>query len=208
MESNNMPPRQSIDSTRSTSPLIQGLVSQTPLHYPQSHRNDKGRDAAKYIKISTVVLACRVIALIFGFAAGINFARLGASWVEMILLIIVTWVSAAWNAVPLFSLTFRISLVLGDGKVIGFGRQSNGEGDHPRRRRLSVFLVDLFLFAAVFSLNVANTCRGRWYYRTALALNWVPLAFHLNVVLLTISPVLAGARIRFENVKTPQISLP
>ncbi|KAI0450833.1 hypothetical protein F5B21DRAFT_507816 [Xylaria acuta] len=199
MEPDNMPPRQSIDSTRSTSPLIQSPVVQPPPNYPESHDNEKGR-----------VLVFLTLALISGLAIGVKFAMLGAHRVEMILLIILTWVSAVWNGLMLISLhksSFRISLVLSNGEVIGFGPQSGGEGDHRGHRCPGAFWVDLLLGSAVFSLNLANSCEGIWYHRTALALNWVPIAFHLIVVLLTVSSALFAAHVRFEIVEMPEISL-
>ncbi|KAI0436473.1 hypothetical protein F4803DRAFT_223420 [Xylaria telfairii] len=204
-----IPPRQSIDSTRSTSPFIQKFLSQPPLHYSPSHEA-KAHDAAKKINMSIVILACRAVILISAFAVGITFATLRAYTSEMIALVVLTWLSAAWQVIPLTlrKSSFRISLVLGNGKVVDFGRQSNGEEDRPRRRFLGIFWVDFLLFAAVFSLNIFNSCQTIGRYRSALGANWVPISFQIAVLVLTISPTLAKAHFRFETTKVHGISLP
>lgn len=177
----NMASRQSIDSTYSTSPLIQGPASQPHPEDHASHGKAVGENTGTKVRVSTVIAIFRLLALISGVAIGTSFALLGAWRVQTIVLIVLTWISVAWNGLMLASLarkpSLRISLVFRDGDIIQFGSQSEGNrGKKCRCRYPRAFWVDLFLVSAVIALNVAQGLLGDWYYwdyyHTTVSLNW------------------------------------
>ncbi|KAI0112539.1 hypothetical protein GGR51DRAFT_44770 [Nemania sp. FL0031] len=217
MQSSDMATRESIDSARSTSPLIVGPPFQPPPHdYPVSNDKAPRNDKATKVNISVVIVAFRILALVSSFAIGVSFAILRAWRVVTILLIVLTWLSAAWNAIVLIglirelrNLSLRVTLVLGDGRVINLGA-SNGDGGERKRRRCSprAFWVDIFLVAALFAFNIAEGVTGRRYLRKTVALNWITITLNFIIALLTCFPALVTAHVRFETVEIPQISLP
>lgn len=174
-----MTSRESIDSTGSTSPLIQDSTPQPPPKYYQDVKVARDNTTSK-ITISAVVLGCRIVAFISSLAVGINLAVLGVYRAEHIALTVFAWLSATWNGLLLIALlrkpSIRISLVLGNGKVINFGPQSDGEGGDRRRRRwLRAFWVDLLLVSATFGLNVASLVVRGSYAHTTININWIPM---------------------------------
>ncbi|KAI1116516.1 hypothetical protein F5Y14DRAFT_449029 [Nemania sp. NC0429] len=212
-----MASRESVDSTRSTSPLIEQDSSfQPPPKYSQSHDNkaaSNSNDGASKITVSAVVLGCRLVVFIASLAVGISLAVLEVWRPEHIALTVFSFLSATWNGVLmigfLHKLSVRVSLVLSDGKVISF---ENGEGGGEGGRRRSccsrAFLVDLFLVCATFATTVASMVINVHYARTTIRLNWIPIAFHIAVAALTMFPALGTAHIRFEPIETPRLSLP
>ncbi|KAI1423113.1 hypothetical protein F5Y12DRAFT_555705 [Xylaria sp. FL1777] len=210
-----MASRQSIDSVRSTSPFLQNRPTfQPPPHDSEDHVRARSDGGATKLKLSIVVLASRIFAFISGLAIGISFAVLGAWRVETIFLIVFTWISVAWNALVLIGPimrgpSVRISLVLNDGRVIGFGSPGHDESGGRRRRRCPrAFWVDLLLLGVLIALNVVNTLSASSYHRISVNLNWFTIAFTIILTLLTAFPPLATAQVRFESADAPQISLP
>lgn len=177
-----MTSRESIDSTGSTSPLIQGSQLQPqlqpPPRYYQSDAKVASNDTASKITISAVVLGCRVVAFIASLAIGINLAVLEVWRPVHIALTVFTWVSATWNGLLLIAFLHkpfvRVSLVLGDGKVISLGSHGKEEEEAHRRRRCPrAFWVDILLVSATFGLNVASLVVGGSYGRTTMNVNWI-----------------------------------
>ncbi|KAJ8132415.1 hypothetical protein O1611_g1210 [Lasiodiplodia mahajangana] len=209
-----MASRESIDSTGSAAPLISGPFFQPPpSDYPHNHDKavGKGNDAATKVGFSAFIMAFRLLALISGLAIGVSFAILGAWRIVTILLIVLTWVSAAWNAIMLIVLirtpSLRVSLVLGNGRIIRLGAQNEGDGQGKRRRcSPRVFWIDLLLVAALIAFNIAQGVTGASYYRTTVALNWFTIAFNIIITVLAMFP--ASAHVRLETAEMPQISLP
>ncbi|KAI1171023.1 hypothetical protein F4777DRAFT_83431 [Nemania sp. FL0916] len=210
-----MSSRPSIDSARSTSPLIQEPEFRPSPVYSSKHDQVPvvNRDPATHIKMSVIVLMVRVLALSFGFAAALRFAILGAYQANVIALIVFTWVSAAWNALVFITLlrrpSLRLSLVWSDGKVTRLG-SSTQDPDRPHRGCgfPRAFWIDLILVIITLTLNVVNKVEGYGRYRHVIAFNWFHIAFHIIITLLTATSSLANAQIRFETVEMPQISLP
>jgi len=198
MDFDKMAPRESIDSIESSSPFI-------PIHQPPppeiANQDDFGNEASDHrksikIKLSLIIILCRIPAFISGLAAGITFAIIGARRDEVQALIACTWFALAWNAIPLIRVSYKpffsISLVLDGGKVVRLDSLHDDEvverrnstkngGDREKRRRrwrrclFSGFWIDLALTVAVFSLNLIVSLRWENRYNTALALNWVAM---------------------------------
>ncbi|KAF2972541.1 hypothetical protein GQX73_g890 [Xylaria multiplex] len=204
--------RQSIDSAHSSAPLIPKSTFQPPPHYPVPRAMAASHGTATDIKLSYIVLACRLVAFISSLSIAISFAVLGVRQAEMIALVVFMWIFAVWQGLMLISLSrnpsLRMSLVMSDGRVIKFGSERDNEGGH-RRRHCSprAFWVDLLLFSVIFPLNLVNAIRDWGYYRNNLDLNWITIAFQIVITLLTASPSLVTAHIRFEPTEMPQISL-
>ncbi|KAI1183404.1 hypothetical protein F5B17DRAFT_136931 [Nemania serpens] len=209
-----MTSRESIGSTGSASRLIPDSTPQPPPKYSQSDAKVLYKDTTSKITISAVVLVCRVVACIASFAIGISLAALEVWSPEQIALTVFTWLAATWNGVLLIGFlhkpSARMSLVLGNGRVITFGSPGNGEGGDRRsyHRFPRAFWVDLLLVSATLASNIASTVIGRRHARATINLDWIPIGFHIAVALLTMYPALAAAHIRFEPTEMPQISLP
>ncbi|KAI1121404.1 hypothetical protein F5Y10DRAFT_102140 [Nemania abortiva] len=219
-----MASRDSIDSAGSAAPLISAPSFHQPPPPPRSkyHENHgnvvgNGNNTATKVHIAAVIVACRILALIAGLAIGVSFALLGEAWRGVtISLIVLTWVSVAWNALMIVSLisfirrpSLRVSLVLSDGKVINLGSQGEGDGGENRTCFPPfAFWIDLLLVTAVMGLTIAEHVTGDRYHRTTTGLNWFTITFNLIVTLLTMFPALVTAHVRFETVEMPQIALP
>ncbi|GAP88376.1 hypothetical protein SAMD00023353_2900460 [Rosellinia necatrix] len=212
-----MASRPSVDSTRSTSPLIQNPTFQPPPKHSATHGQTADNDTATIIRLSDAVLAFRILALISAAVVGINFAILGELYnTETILLLVLVWVAVAWDGLVLISLSrkqsLRVSLVLNGGKTFRLGpRADNEEGERREYGCLRAFWVDLLLASAALAATIYNKVLGDGYHRPAVRLNWFPVAFHIAIVLLTVSPALTTAHVRLERTETvemPRIALP
>lgn len=194
-----MASRQSIDSTHSSAPLIENPVSfqPPPPHYINRDTKGKGsskfNDPAKKIKISTITLAIRIIALIVTLIVAISFSVQRSSAPEAIAITILLWINVVWDAfMVLRGLRhpfLQISLVLGNDRVIRFARPDDhdvleeGEGgEDPERRRKRecrsprAFWADAGLVVATFGLNLGVTIHAYSYYRYRAASNWTWVA--------------------------------
>ncbi|KAI1307173.1 hypothetical protein F5Y03DRAFT_394215 [Xylaria venustula] len=210
----NTEPRQSTDSVQSTTPFIQPAAFQPPPPFSKDHAvGSSSHDDTINIQISVIVLICRIFAFISSLALGITFAVLGAWRAVTIAFIVFMWISFVWHGLVLISHanskpSVRVSLVLNDGRVFGFGSRAQDEdGTRHRRRDLRAFVIDLVLVITLFTLNVVNLLRTTSYHRTAIGCSLVPITFHIAVTVLTAVPALFAAHVRVESADRPQIAL-
>ncbi|KAI3333833.1 hypothetical protein F4824DRAFT_234826 [Ustulina deusta] len=103
------PSRLSIDSTHSASPFIENIY-QPPQNQLEGHVSARSGGAATKVRLSVVVLAYRILALISSLAIGVSFAILGAWWDGIIALSVFTWVSVVWDGLVLISYIRKPSL--------------------------------------------------------------------------------------------------
>ncbi|KAJ8122824.1 hypothetical protein ONZ43_g1077 [Nemania bipapillata] len=215
-----MASRESIDSAYSASPLIQDPAFQPSSKHHEGHVKAVGDNAPTKFKISTLVGIFRLAALISGFVMSIKLSILGGWRPEGIVLIVFSWVTFGWDALMVSTFlqklqkpSFQISLVLGNGRRIPFGPTGEGNsGEKHSRYCPRAFWIDLLLVILVLSFNVTQSFVGGWYYHDyysrTVALNWIPISFHLVIVLLTMFPSFGMGHVRFETVEMPQIALP
>ncbi|KAI0531826.1 hypothetical protein GGR58DRAFT_214405 [Xylaria digitata] len=200
--------RQSIDSAHSSAPFIPKPTFQPPPNYPMPRAMAASHGTGTDIKLSAVILTCRLLAFISGLSIAISYAILGVKQAEMVALVVFMWIFVVWQGLMLVGLFRKPSLRMSDGRVIRFGSERDNEGGHRRRHCFPrAFWVDLLLFCVLFPLNLVNNLRDWGYYRTNLHLNWITIVFQIIITLLTVSPSLVTAHIRFESTEMPQISL-
>lgn len=221
-----MASRQSIDSTHSTAPLIKSPTFQPPPLRYESHDRAESNKPARSINVSTIVLAARILALIAGIVVGTGYSIRGSNIPQVLVLIVLVWVSAAWDAAMvvrgLRHPSLQISLVLSDDRVIRFGGpdeevevEAEAEAEDPKSRRKRrcrfprAFWTDAALVTAVFTLNLVNCIVGLGFrYRVQLSWNWVAITCHIIIALLTASPAVSKAYVRFGAVEMPRVALP
>lgn len=213
-----MASRQSTDSTHSTAPLIENPTFQPPSPRYESRDKAVSNKPARGVRISTIVLAARIVALITGLAVGIGYAIRGSNAPQVIVLIVLVWGSALWNAVMvvrgLRHPSVQVSLVLNDGRVLRFGGPDEeeleaGAGGGRRKCRFPrAFWTDAALVTAVFTLNLVNSIMNSGFrYGVQLRWNWVAIACHIIIALLTASPAVSKAHVQFGTVELRRIAL-
>ena len=216
--------RPSTESTDSYAPLIPN----NPPFRPPPHNyvdgdfpsNIKSGRASTNVKLSGIVVVLRVLAAISGLAIGISFVVLGVYQDIVMALTAFVWVAFAWDvwvlAVLVRKPSVRISLVMRDGRAINFVNrdeddEDSGNGNGRRRRRCGwprAFWIDLLLLCVVFSLTIVGHVHGWGQWQKTIGLNWFALAFHILITVLTATPKLSSAHVRFERADVPQIALP
>ncbi|KAK5626007.1 hypothetical protein RRF57_001723 [Xylaria bambusicola] len=214
MGSDSGEPRQSSDSTNSQTPFIQNqsLPFRPPSRYSEGNAGSV-HNASTQVNLSTIVIAVRVLAAISGLGIGIAFVLLPPHY-DMditIALAVFVWFSLVWDIIVLITLvrgpSLRISLVMHDGRAINFLSRDDDEGSSRRCGLPRAFWIDLTLVVVVFSLTIVNHVHGWWIYQITTGLGWIVIFFHIVIVLLTASPKMASAHVRFERTDRAQIVL-
>ncbi|KAI0517971.1 hypothetical protein F5B22DRAFT_86566 [Xylaria bambusicola] len=221
MGSDSGEPRPSTESTDSQTPFIQ--EQSLPFRPPPPPSNylegnvSSVRNATTNINLAAVIVTARILAAISGLAVGISFILIPRHW-DMEITIALTvffWFTIAWDILLLTRMiskpSLRISLVLRDGRAINFlSRDDDEEGHEGRRRGFGwprAFWVDLTLLAVLFSLTIANHVHGWGRHQLTTGLGWFPIFFHIIIAVLTASPKMATAHVRFERTDRAQIAL-
>ncbi|KAJ3577946.1 hypothetical protein NPX13_g2621 [Xylaria arbuscula] len=223
--------RPSTESADSNAPLIPNSTPFRPPppnyledNLPSSIRTSRG---SLNLPVSAVVIVLRILATIAGLAIGVSFALQHVYQDVVIALTVFVWVALFWDILlllPLFANkpSLRVSLVMRDGRAIDFisredeedvDEQDGGEGVGGRRKKRRcawlkrAFWIDFLSFVTVFTLTIVCHIHAWGQYRQTIALNWFAISFHIFVLVLTASPKLASAHVRFEQSEL-QIALP